>query len=406
MSLTTHDLGINPQILTDTVKGAFAQKNALMGSGLASQGAVVINDSFDVRDPRRIGTKVTVPYFGLIGDFVDNADGNASTPQSLGEVDEEATVARSSLSVDITRWAHYGVAGDPYAEATRQIQEAAQRRMDQVLLDNILSSGNALTHQKYSATTPYYMNWDMIVDAKSKWRDEQQDMVAMVVNSRTQADMLKLRDADGRPLLIDSMASAGPGQVMRFCGFPVVVSDKLPTTGSSMGTVTSAGTTPPTAPTLTGTPTGAWDLKIKITTGGTLGTAKFQFSTDGGDHYSADILCANAAFELTDTAVDSLVGFNGKTGLTISFAAGTYAADNVYTATAKLKARSLLLRRNALAFWYNRMALELLVHPDVLNDATIAVMHLYAAPHTYRRVPQGTVPGVILIDHNVQGYNG
>lgn len=88
-----------------------------------------------------------------------------------------------------------------------------------------------------------------------------------------------------------------------------------------MSSVSSAGTTPPTV-SLTGTPTGYWDLRIEITTGGARGTAVFKWSKDGGATYTTGV---------TTAATVALTG----TGLTAVFATGTdYATDNIYTAHA------------------------------------------------------------------------
>lgn len=412
MALTLHTDALNPQILTETVQGYLAQKDALMGSALAQAGAVVINDRFDVRDPAAIGTEVTVPYFGHLGDFVDNSDGDTVTPTKLSGTNEKATVARASLACQITRWGQHGVAGDPYQEAAKQIVASARRKMDSLLIALACgTSSNSIVISKYSATTPVYLSYDEIVDAQAYWGDETDDIAGYVINSRTEADILKLKDADGRPLVFDSVAN---GQaVKRFLGRPYVVSDKLATTGSDMGTVTESGTTPPDL-TLSGTPLGAWKLKVKCSTAGARGTFKVQFSTDGGSIWSDPITPPDTdlyglgagAIALVDPAADSRVGFNGKTGLVATFEDATAATDNVWTATAKLKARSLIVKRAAFAFWYNRQALELLTHPDILSDSTIAAMHLYAAPHIYRRVNGGSKPGVIALDHNCSGFNG
>lgn len=110
------------------------------------------------------------------------------------------------------------------------------------------------------------------------------------------------------------------------------------------------------------------------------------------------------AIALTDTAIDSLIGKNGTTGITATFANGTYNVDNTYVATAAMKVRSLLLRRNSLAFWFNQDALQLQTDRDILVDSSIGAVHLYAAALRYRRRPGGTKPGVVAIDHNVGGY--
>ncbi len=83
--------------------------------------------------------------------------------------------------------------------------------------------------------------------------------------------------------------------------------------------VTSQGTSPP-AVSLTGMPTlGSVEIRIEITTGGSLGTALFQWSDDGGLSWKA-----------TDVATGALVALGS--GLSAIFSPGIYSTDNVYTA--------------------------------------------------------------------------
>lgn len=79
------------------------------------------------------------------------------------------------------------------------------------------------------------------------------------------------------------------------------------------GTVTVVGSSP--AVTLSGTPNDDYQFIIKIMLGGTVGTATFQVSKDGGDTYSATIT----------TAATYLVP---GTGVTINFTAGTYVVND------------------------------------------------------------------------------
>ncbi len=176
-------------------------------------------------------------------------------------------------------------------------------------------------------------------------------------------------------------------------------------TGSAMGAVTSSGTAPPVA-TLAGTPLGAWNLVIDAITG-TATTITFRFSTDGGNIWSASTLTAlddSAPVALIDPATDSRVGLNGTTGLTVAFAAGTFNADNLYTSTASMKVQSLLLKRKALAFWYNKNLLQLETDKDIWKHTKEAAMHLYGAAHRYARIAGSTKPGVVQIIHNVSSY--
>lgn len=399
MARTTKSDILIPEIFTDAVQAEFAQKNAFKGSMLVATGAAVVDGSFP-GGADAIGNEVEVPYFGTMGEFEENiADGTAATPKKIQQTSEKATVVRDTLAFEVTRWGKNAKGGDSYSEAAQQVVKAAQRAMDKRLITAACAAGG-LVKSVYSSSSPQNLNYDVMVDAKMLWNDEQEDVVAMIVHSKALADLYKLRDAAGRPLLSDPK----DGELPRFMGVPVGASDRLPLTGSAMGAVTSAGTTPPVV-TLAGTPLGAWDLKIVTTLIGALGTTKVKFSVDGGNNYSAEMVVPGSGIlPLVDTAIDSLVGVNGATGITATFAGATINLDNAWTAKASLKARSLLLRRNSLAFWYNRAGLALQTDRDILVDSDVGAVHLYAAALRYRRRPGGTKPGVVVIEHNVGGY--
>lgn len=399
----------NPEILTDAVQAEFGQKTAFMGSRLASLGVCLIEGTMPEGGDDAIGTEITVPYFGTLGEFVNNPDGQGVSPSGLKQTNEKATVTRDSLGFSVSRWARGNAAvnpavGDPYVESARQIMVAAERAMDKRIIDAAAASG-VFVKDVHSAGSPKYLDWDLCVDAKfDGWGDEQDDIAAILVHSQTHKDLMKLKDNTGRPLLLSSQQEGGP--LDRFCGVPVVVSDRVPVTGSTMGAVTSSGTTPPTA-TLAGTPLGAWRLVIDCLESHASDTT-IRFSTDGGNIWSAPIAAADdgVPVALIDPAVDSRVGVNGRTGLTVAFASGDFNADNLWTSNASLKVMSMLLKRRSLAFWYNRKALALETDKDIWKHQDLAAMHLYGAAHRYRRVPLpgNTKPGVIQIVHNVTGY--
>lgn len=398
---TTAQQDFDVQVLSDTIRGTFAQKNALMGSPLAQAGAIVISDTFP-GGQGDIDTEVTVPYFGTIGDFVSNADGSSVTPVTLSMTNEKSTVTRDSLAFEVSKWAQARGPSDPYVEASAQIMTAAERAMDARLIT--AGAATPLVHDVYSSSVPRYLDYGVMADATARWGDENSDIVGLVTHSRTLTDLRKLTDTIGRPLLIESQKF---GDVPMFMGVPVIQSDRTPITGSTMGTVTSAGTTPPVL-TLTGTPLGAFNLKIKCIVGGAHTTATIQFSTDGGNTWSATLTTngVGVALALTDTAKDSLVGVNGRTGVSAAFAAGTFATDNTWISTANLKVNTLVLKRGAMAFWYNRQAMALETDKNILAHTDIAAMHLYAVAHRYRRARGGTKPGVLAITHNVSTMAG
>lgn len=397
---------IIPDIFSAAVQGVLAQKTCFLESPMASLGIVSIDGSMP-GGPAQLNGNLNVPYFGTIGEFqANNTDGTVITPTKIAMVQETATIGRDSLAFEATVWSQQAGAsvpgGDPYKEGARQIGVSAKRAMDKAIIDAALATG-VYSAAYYSLTSPKFISYDMMVDARvNYWGDEQEDVAALAVHSRTEADLLKLKDAAGHPLLTTPM----DGSVKRFMGLPLIVSDRLPVTGSVMGAVTSTYSTgTPPVITITGTPLCPIDLKIICTVVGTLGVWKFKFSVDGGNTYSAEMTSA-ASVPLTDTAVDSLVGVNGATGITIGIAAGTAALDHVWTAKASLKARSLLLKKNALAFWYNSQLLQLLTDKDILKHSDVAAMHLYRIAHRYRRLPGSTKGGVVAVDHNVSGFTG
>lgn len=403
MAITTRsNQGFDVQVLTDMVQGAFSGKEAFMGSLFVQSGAVVVSPTMP--GSVEIGNTITVPHFGTIGEFVSNADGSSVNPKTLSSVTEQATVARASLAFEVSRWARGSAPtdGDPYQEASRQCVEAARRYMDKTIID--ACAGSPLVSDVYSSTTPVYFTWDGFSDARALFGDEDSDIVGMVTHSRGMNDLRKIKDTTGRPLLVES---AKLGEFSSFMGIPLLTSDRVPLTGSTMGTVTGAGTTPPVA-TITGTPLGAWRLRLRVSVGGAHGTARVQFSTDGGTTWSDNVatVSGGTVLPLVDTATDSLVGVNGATGLSVAFAAGTFNADNTWASTANLKVTTMALQKGAAAFWFSQEALAMQSDRDILADTGLGAMHLYHAAHRYRRRRGGSKPGVLRFCHNVSGFTG
>ncbi len=80
--------------------------------------------------------------------------------------------------------------------------------------------------------------------------------------------------------------------------------------------MSATGTLPPVV-TQSGTPTRFIDLRVEVTTLGTLGIAVFRWSEDGGANWTSGVT----------TAATTVLG---TTGITLAWPAGTYATDNVY----------------------------------------------------------------------------
>jgi lysophospholipase L1-like esterase len=114
-----------------------------------------------------------------------------------------------------------------------------------------------------------------------------------------------------------------PWTPLRLGGLKVWLRADLAPVAAGMTSVVSSGTSPPVV-TLSGTATLPMSLVIAVTTSGALGTSKFKYSVDGGLSWVATEIATAASVLL------------GNTGITASFASGTYANDNIYTANTRI----------------------------------------------------------------------
>jgi HK97 family phage major capsid protein len=211
-----------PQILEDVLHQGFAGQIALYGTEAA---AVVPS----LPEEKRGGDTVTIPRFNALAAAQIVADGDPLVPQVLSMDSETATVFQVGNAVTMTKWAQIAAAfADPYAEAGRQILATITRAWDQKLIDVAVAATGLPAAQKisiWSATTPKTIDYPTFVDAKMSFGDEQADVAAVVVHSSVLANMYKLTDSYGRPLLIDA---ASKGGLPTFLGIPTIVSDRMP----------------------------------------------------------------------------------------------------------------------------------------------------------------------------------
>lgn len=412
MAVTQSTDLFNAQVLIDAVRGRFRNKDAFMGSRLVSSGAVVVRGTMPQGGPKALNKTIDIPYWGVLPKFQNNPEGSSIGASKIGQTSEQAgPIARSSLMVETSVLAQ-GVAlshpelGDPYAESADQAMVRAEQEMDRIIVNT--AKATPLKVEVYNANAPVYLEHRHMVQARSKFGDEGDNIVAMVTHSQAIADLATMYNAKGDPLLIETVKEGQEGVVKRtFGGVPLEVSDSVPLDGSTMGTVVTTGTTPP-VPTLTGTPTGPWNLVIDCVVGGAHATATIRFSTDGGNTWSATIATAGVgvALPLVDTNVDSMVGVDGDTGVSVAFAAGTFAADNLYVSNANLCVTSMMLQPESCAFWFNADRLGMKTDIDIAEDTDLFAMHLYYVSHMYRRRRMGKRPGVVIIKHNVRNFVG
>jgi len=409
MATITKSNQIIPELFAEAVDGAFASASAFMGAEAVNLGIVQVNGSFPQAGPDKIGSTVSVPYFGSLGEFVSRTDGTPATATASSMSKEQGTIDCGTLGFELTTWAgSVPVPGrSPYEVYAGQVLQAAERWCDRKIIDAACAGNNQLVYDVYSSTTPKNMDYDVLVSSLGLWRDRGRlnEIAAIAVSSATMIDLLKLKDAVGRPLLV---LPNEPGIPPVIFGKPLIVSDRLPTDNSSLTAVTSAGTSPPTITVATSAnregitgPVRPADIKIACTTTGALGAWKFKLSIDGGATFTADDAYTSGA---TVELLDPLDPAGGKLGITLSIAAGSASANNTWVFKTITKQTSLLLKKNSLVFWYNAQYAGVLQSvPVPLNDSMIYASHLYSVAHRYIRLPGQNLPGVVKIRHNAGG---
>jgi len=376
MARTTRSNVFYPQILEKAISAGFSGIALFNGIGAATLKSGLLSTIK--------GDTVTIPYFGTVGEFDDiTNDGDALPLTGFDQSTETATVQHSGKFVEMTRFAQNGVE-DPYAEVGKQMAEAAQRRFDKALIDQAV-----LTPLVKTYTSSDTLDLDKLTDARALWGDESDDICGLVVHSKTEASLRKLKSSTGIPLLLEPQ---GEGKMPTVNGLPVFVSDRMPVTDGVAGSVTSAGTSPPTLTVTVGTIAGVYDVRVKVTLAGARGTAKIKYSVDGGANWSDETLTA-ATVEMFGPYTKQ------TTGVTLNFANTSFSLDNTYQFDVTALHTSLLVRRGAMSLWYSDPFVSTLNDPS--RDTEQVATHVYYTSHLYRRMPGRTKPGVVKIRHGV-----
>lgn len=379
----TRDTAFIPEVLQDAVRANFKGKRALLGSL-----AVTMLASLPLS--ARGGDKIEIPHFDLIGDLEDVAEGVPLSVATIPDgVRDEANVARAGKAMRLSDWKKMAENfADPYAEFTRQFNEAVSRRWDRALIAKAsATSGLPSNHiiDRFNSGTPVKMSWSFAVDGRRPFGDEQENLGMIVVHSKAYFDLIAEVDLQNRPLL------SGPpvdGDIVRIAGIPVMISDRCPI--AFPVALTGTGTAPP-AVTITGENSLAIDsVKVDIQTGGAVATATFRYSFDGGTTWEEEAVVTASAYEMKQKGI--------PTGLTLNFAAGTYNADNLYVST-QPKYTSLLLKQRSMLLWHSTKPLVESVR-EPLTDSELIAVNTYYVAHRYRRAVADTRPGVVMLKHN------
>ena len=132
------------------------------------------------------------------------------------------------------------------------------------------------------------------------------------------SDLKTLKSTFGSGPLVEAAAHA-----LVIAGGPVYCAKVAASNNGSNGTITRTGTGVDPGAGVSGNPLDDYSVIVKMIVGGARGTATFKISFDGGDTYSEEYVTAA-----------SITTWATETGLTITFAVGTYVAGDLYSWTA------------------------------------------------------------------------
>ena len=222
---TSSDVFI-PQVATDTVIAGISDEGVKV---LHDSEAVNVSSTLGASGMLKVGRKVTIPYFGMIPDWQDDVpEGTALNPDKATEVVEEASMKRMGVNIELSTWEEMVLRGrslklDPYtlfaAQAIERLGQAFERRLVTTAVTDLPSAYINAAPADASKT----IDWDSIADTKQLLGDAAKKIVMMSVHSKVKTDLTKLKDAVGRPLLVD--ATAGTAEIPRIQGLPVFESD-------------------------------------------------------------------------------------------------------------------------------------------------------------------------------------
>lgn len=349
-------------------------RSALRGAKvLGSTRAVRINGGMPANNTRK---RVTIPYLSFAGEFVELADTASGTASDFSETGVDVDVKRASLGVDLNTGAIRASEDDLVGISDEVLGESLEYFLEKQSMKLLASASipAAMVKDKSSAASVTGDHLDETL--YGCFGDEDADALAWVMHPAVRYDAMALKEYSGsnKPLLQEITAE----NRLQHRNRPIYVSELAPQTFNVVAVSKSVGGDPTC--TVTGRASGFSPIKliIRIGTGGTVGTATFDYSLDNGTTYSTVVPTASAVVL-------------GTTGLTANFAAGTYTAGATQTYTTTYE--SLLVAENAATIWFNG-SLSIREQIDAARDAQIQWHHLYWAEHVYTKRPRRQRPGV------------
>lgn len=218
-----------PQVAEDAIIKGMAGMRILYGSP-----AVIVRNALESTGKLQVKKKVDVPFFNDIPEFLDDVpEGGGLSPDKFTMDQEQAITRRAGLRIDMSWWAQACTQQnvDPYTIISGMVVEKAIRVFERRLITTAKTatpSGMVNDVTGVSKT----LDWDVMVDTRLKFGDEEADIALLSVHSKVKGDLLKIKDSVNRPLLVESL-NGGASEIPRFQGVPVKVSDLNVADGSS-----------------------------------------------------------------------------------------------------------------------------------------------------------------------------
>ena len=222
---TTADVFI-PQVATDAIVAGVSDEGVKV---LYGSSAVNVSPTLGAQGMLKPGRKITIPYFGMIPAWQEDVpEGQALQPDKASETVEEAAMKRMGVAIEFSAWEEMVLRGrqvklDPYVLFASQALERLGQSFERMLVTAAVTGLDSAYINAAPANASQTISWDSIADTKQLLGDAAKKIVMMSVHSKVKTDLIKLKDAVGRPLLVD--ATAGTTEIPRLQGLPVFESD-------------------------------------------------------------------------------------------------------------------------------------------------------------------------------------
>ena len=211
-----------PQVAVDSIVEGLAGAIVLYGSP-----AVVVASNLGEVAGLKVNKLVDIPYFGMIPEFQIDVPENVGLVSEKGtETSEQARVRQAGVKVEWSEWVQLQQSArsrnlDPYVlfgnMITQRFTQACEKELIKVARDSL--SADYINDASSDTIT-----WDSIVDVRGKFGDEAKDVALISCHSKVKRDLLKLKDGNDRPLMVDAMNGAG-GDIPRVQGVTLYESD-------------------------------------------------------------------------------------------------------------------------------------------------------------------------------------